>query len=82
LASPGLPTDPFLAGHTCKNAPSPAVGHRFQPQNHPPKIDAKLVKKDNSNSIKIGCTMLDGAFLRNGCNQQKIAARQFGELFL
>jgi hypothetical protein len=25
--------------------------------------------------------MLDGAFLRNGCNQQKIAARQFGELF-
>ena len=56
MASPGLPTDPFLAGHTCKNAPSPAVGHRFHPQNHPPKIDAKLVKKDNSNSIKIGCT--------------------------
>jgi hypothetical protein len=26
--------------------------------------------------------ILDGAFLRNGCNQQKIAARQFGELFL
>jgi hypothetical protein len=46
------------------------------------KIDAKWVKKDNSNSIKIGCTTLDGAFLGNGCNQQKIAARQFGELFL
>jgi hypothetical protein len=50
--------------------------------NHPPKIDAKWVKKDNSNSIKIGCTLLDGAFVRNGYNQQKIAASQFGELFL
>jgi hypothetical protein len=57
-------------------------GHCFHPQNYPPKIDAKLVKKDNSNIIKIGCTTLDGAFLRNGCNQQKIAAKQFGELFL
>jgi hypothetical protein len=57
-------------------------GSSFSPQNRPPKIDAKWVKKDNSNSIKIGCTMLAGAFLRSGCNQQKIAARQFGELFL
>jgi hypothetical protein len=39
-------------------------------------------KKDNCNSIKIGCTMLDGAFVRNGYNQQKIVASQFGELFL
>ena len=67
--SADLPTDPLLAGntrknaisrpaagHTRKNALSPAAGHRFHPQNHPPKIDAKLVKKDNSNSIKIGCT--------------------------
>jgi hypothetical protein len=76
-----LPTDPLLAGHTRPQS-WPAAGHRFHPQNHPPKIDAKLVKKDNSNSIKIGCTTLDGTFLRNGCNQQKIAARQFGELFL
>jgi hypothetical protein len=53
-------------GHTRKNALSPVAGHRFHPQNYPPKIDAKLVKKDNSNSIKIRCTMLDGAFLRNG----------------
>jgi hypothetical protein len=64
-----LPTDPLLAGHTRKNALSPVAGHRFHLQIYPPKIDAKLVKKDNSYSIKIGCTMLDGAFLRNGCNQ-------------
>jgi hypothetical protein len=57
-------------------------GSSFSPAKSPTKIDAKWVKKDNSNSIKIGQTMLDGAFLRNGCNQQKIAARQFGELFL
>ena len=25
---------------------------------------------------------IDSGTLRNGCNQQKIAARQFGELFL
>jgi hypothetical protein len=35
---------------------------RFHPQNHTPKIDAKWVKKDNSNSIKIGCTTLDGYY--------------------
>jgi hypothetical protein len=77
-----LPTDTLFAGHIRKNALSPAAGRRFHPQNHPPKIDAKWIKKDNSNSIKVGCTTLDGTFLRNGCNQQKIAARQFGELFL
>jgi hypothetical protein len=49
-----LPTDPLLAGHTRPQS-WPAAGHRFHPQNHPPKIDAKLAKKDNSNSIKIGC---------------------------
>jgi hypothetical protein len=27
---------------------SPAADHRFHPQNYPPKIDAKLVKKDNN----------------------------------
>jgi hypothetical protein len=53
-----LPTDPLWAGHTRKNALSPVAGHRFHPQNYPPKIDAKLVEKDNSNSIKIGCTTL------------------------
>ena len=40
-----------------------AAGHRFHPQNYPPKIDVKLVKKDNSNSIKIGCTTLMALFL-------------------
>ena len=51
LLKPDLPTDPPLAGHTHKNALSPAAGHRFHPQNHPPKIDAKWVKKDNSNYL-------------------------------
>jgi hypothetical protein len=73
-----LPTD----SHPQKRPITRPPDHRFHPQNHPPKTDAKWVKKDNSNSIKIGCTTLDGAFLRNGCNQQKIAARQFGKLFL
>jgi hypothetical protein len=65
---PALPTDTFVTFSKCKRQIKPKTFGDCVTT----KIDAKWVKKDNSNSIKIGCTMLDGAFVRNGYNQQKI----------